>query len=91
MTPTTQEPAATTALYAVATIPPGRPLPTPWYSADHDALDCELCRDVVDELWPLLDYPPDPDAALSPGELCVCRRCAEAVRPGAPAIRQPAA
>jgi len=66
---------------AVASIPPGHPLPEPWYAADHRALDCDLCGDVVDELWPLADYPADPDAALSPGELCVCRRCARAVRP----------
>lgn len=83
-----------TPLYGMASIPPGHPLPQPWYSADRRELDCELCGEIVDELWPLLEYPPDPDAALSPGELCVCRRCAQAVRPAVPAshpTHQPAA
>ena len=67
--------------FAAAVLPPAHPLPEPWYSADHRGLACQLCGDDVDELWPLADYPHDPDAVLSPGELCVCRRCVEAIRP----------
>lgn len=77
MTTTQPTPAAA----AIALLPPTAPLPEPWYATDQLALVCDLCLTVVDELWPLTDYPADPAADLPPGELCVCRRCAEAVRP----------
>ncbi len=69
------------AVRAIALLRPGRALPQPWFVVDQLALTCDLCTGDVDELWPLADYPAEPDADLRDGELCVCRRCADAVRP----------
>ncbi len=79
--------------YAAAVLPSAHPLPEPWYTADHRGLACDLCADAVDELWPLADYPHNPDAALAPEELCVRSRCVLAVRPPdrRPTSRRPAA
>lgn len=76
---TTTEPAEIAR--AIALLRPGPRLPEPWYVVDQLSLTCDLCLDDVDELWPLADYPTDPASDLRPGEMCVCRRCADAVRP----------
>lgn len=65
----------------IARWPHGVPLPEPWYSADCPELLCELDGRAGTELWPLIHYPPHPDFGLVDGELLICRRCAEAVRP----------
>jgi hypothetical protein len=78
--------AAAAPFCGAALLPAGAPLPPPWLTEDSRSLDCELCGDVVAELWPLDWYPADLDWGLSPA-LCVCRRCAEAIRPAATAHR----
>ena len=70
------------ATLAIALLRPGQPLPQPWFAVvDQPALTCDLCGGNVDELWPLADHPVDLEVDLRDGELCVCRRCAEAIRP----------
>jgi hypothetical protein len=68
----------------VAVLPPGAPLPEPWYCDVHPTLECSLCGHAVDALWLLSPHrPADLGWGLSDGELCICRRCAEAIRPPA--------
>ncbi len=63
-------------------LPPGDPLSDPWYS--DGSVECDLCGDAVDALWLLSPHrPPELGACLTEGELCICRRCAEAIRPPA--------
>jgi hypothetical protein len=66
----------------VAVLPAGQPLPEPWYSTHRRTLQCDLCRDAVDALWLLSPHrPPDLGWGIDDGELCICRRCTEAIRP----------
>jgi hypothetical protein len=66
----------------VAVLSAGQPLPEPWYRNNHRSLTCDLCCDAVDALWLLSSHRPrDLYWGLDDGELCICRRCAEAVRP----------
>lgn len=67
----------------IATLSAAAVLPEPWYADTRATLDCELCGALAAELWPLGHYPPDPDWDLDDGELCICRRCADAIRPPA--------
>lgn len=69
----------------VAVLPPGSALPDPCYRDDHRSLDCDLCGDGVDALWPLgPHHPPDDRRGCTSGAvLCVCRRSVAAIRPPA--------
>jgi hypothetical protein len=66
----------------VAVLSVGEPPPEPSYCDEARLLICDLCRDAVDALWLLSPHrPPDLGWGLADGELFICRRCADAVRP----------
>jgi hypothetical protein len=74
----------------VAVLSAGQPLPEPWYCDDRRSLTCDLCCDAVDALWLLSPHRPrDLGWGLDDSEVCICRRCAEAVRPVRKASSQP--
>jgi hypothetical protein len=71
---------------AVAALPQGAALHDPWYSDDRQSVECGLSGNATDALWPLSPHPlAAVDACPTDRELCICRRCAEAIRPPATA------